>query len=51
MRLERANSLLQRFLERAPDGHHFADRFHLRAKGGVRAWKFLELPFGNFTTT
>jgi len=46
--LERANALLQRFLERAANGHDFADGFHLRAQRGIRAVKFLELPFRNF---
>ena len=47
-RLQRANSLLQRFLEGSAKRHDFADRFHLRSERAVRAGKFLELPFGNF---
>ena len=46
--LERANALAQRFLKGAADGHHFADRFHLRGERGVAAGKFFELPLGNF---
>ena len=45
---ERAPGLHQRFLEGAADGHHFADRFHLRPERVVGAGKFLELPLGNF---
>ena len=32
---ERAQAFLQAFLERAPDGHRFADAFHLRGERGV----------------
>ena len=46
-RLERADALLQRFPERPADGHHLADRLHLRAQRGFRAGKLLELPLGN----
>ncbi len=48
VRLERANAFLQRFFERAADGHDFADGLHLRAERGVGAGKFLELPLRNF---
>jgi hypothetical protein len=47
-RLERADRFAQRLLERAADGHHFADGLHLRGEGGVAAGKFLELKLGNF---
>jgi hypothetical protein len=33
---------LQAFLERAPDGHRFADAFHLRGERGVGLREFLE---------
>ena len=33
---------MQAFLERAPDGHRFADAFHLRGERGVGMRKFLE---------
>ena len=48
MRFERPNAFLERFLERPPDGHHFADRLHLCAQSGVRSGEFLELPFRDF---
>ena len=44
---ERAPGLHQRFLEGAADGHHFADRLHLRAQRFVGAGKLFELPLGN----
>ena len=47
-RLERADALAERFLECAADGHHFADRFHLRGERGIGAREFLELPLRNF---
>ncbi len=47
-RLQRANALLQRFFEGPANGHHFADRFHLRSESAVSAGKLFELPFGNF---
>ena len=47
-RLQRANSLLQRFLESPADGHDFTDGFHLRSERAVRAGKLFELPLGNF---
>ena len=40
--LQRAEAFLQAFLERAPDGHGFADAFHLRGERGVGLRKFLE---------
>ena len=40
--LQRAQAFLQAFLERAPDGHRFADAFHLRGERGVGLRKFLE---------
>ena len=40
--LERAQRLLQRFLERAADGHRFADAFHLRGQRRVGLREFLE---------
>src|ERR1700758_1052881 len=45
--IERTHALEQRLFERAADGHHFANRFHLRAEAFVGARKFLELPLGN----
>ena len=45
--VERAHALQQRFFESAADGHHFADRFHLRAQALVGAGKFFELPLRN----
>ena len=39
---EAAQRLLQRFLEGAPDRHHFADRFHLRRKAVVGLLEFFE---------
>jgi hypothetical protein len=33
---------LQAFLERAPDGHRFADAFHLRGERGIGLRKFLK---------
>ena len=48
MRLKRPNAFLERFLERPPDGHYFADRLHLCAQSGVRSGEFLELPFRYF---
>ena len=40
--LQRAQAFLQAFLERAPDGHRFADAFHLRGERGVGLREFLE---------
>ncbi len=40
--LEAAQRLLQRFLEGPPDGHGFADRFHLRAETRLGLGKLLE---------
>jgi hypothetical protein len=40
--LQRAQAFLQAFLERAADGHRFADAFHLRGERGVGLRKFLE---------
>ena len=40
--LQRAQAFLQAFLERAPDGHRFADTFHLRGERGVGLREFLE---------
>jgi hypothetical protein len=37
-----AQAFLQAFLERAPDGHRFADAFHLRGERGVGLLEFLE---------
>ena len=36
--LQRAQAFLQAFLERAADGHRFADAFHLRGERGVGLW-------------
>ena len=36
--------LAKSLFERAADGHHFADRLHLRAEHGFGAGEFLELP-------
>src|SRR5690348_79171 len=43
-RFERANTLAERFLKRAADGHDFAHRFHLGPKHSIGAWKLFELP-------
>jgi hypothetical protein len=40
--LQRAQAFLQAFLECAPDGHGFADAFHLRGERGVGLREFLE---------
>ena len=40
--LEPAQCLLQRFLEGAADGHHFADRLHLRGQPVVGLLEFFE---------
>ena len=48
VRLKRTNSLLQGFFEGAANGHHFADRFHLRAESAIGAGELFELPFRNF---
>ena len=40
--LQRAQTFLQAFLERAVDGHRFADAFHLRGERGVGLREFLE---------
>src|SRR5258706_11625608 len=40
--LQRAQAFLQALLERATDGHRFADAFHLRGERGVGLRKFLE---------
>ena len=45
---EAANAFAEGFLERASDGHDFADGLHLRAERGVRAGEFFECPFWNF---
>ena len=37
-----AQGFLERFLEGAADGHHFADRFHLRRQSAVGCGEFLE---------
>ena len=39
---QRAQRLLQTFLERAPDRHRLADRFHRRGQDRLGAGKFLE---------
>src|ERR1051325_9192317 len=43
-RLQRTNGFEQRFLERPPDGHHFADRLHLWTQVLVGAGKLFKLP-------
>ena len=40
--LQRAEILLKAFLERTPNGHCFADAFHLRGERGVSLREFLE---------
>src|SRR5579864_5434739 len=45
--IERTHAFEQRLFERAADGHHLANRFHLRPEAFVGARKFLELPLGN----
>ena len=42
--LERAQGLVERLLERAPDPHGLAHRFHLRGEPLVVAREFLEIP-------
>ncbi len=42
------DGFVERFGEGAPQGHHFADRFHLRAQLSADAGKFLERPARNF---
>jgi hypothetical protein len=42
--LQRAQRLLQRLRERAPDRHRLADRLHLRAEDPGRAGQLLERP-------
>ena len=39
---QRADRFLQRLLERAPDAHGLADRFHLRGKRAVRGREFFK---------
>ena len=46
--IERADTLHQSLLEGTADGHHLADRLHLRAEVFVSSGEFLELPLGNF---
>ena len=46
--LQRAQAFLQAFLERAADGHRFADAFHLRGERGVGLREFLEGEAGDF---
>ena len=46
-RFERTQSFEQRFLERAADRHHFADRLHLRAEHVFRFAKLFEVPLRN----
>ena len=38
----------QSFFECAANGHHLADRFHLRTKAFIGSGEFLELPLRNF---
>ena len=45
--IERPDPFHQRFLEGAPDGHDFADGFHLGTQRIVGAGEFLELPLRN----
>ena len=47
-RLQRAQRLLQAFLERAADRHGFADRFHRGGEHGSGAGEFLEGKARNF---
>ena len=42
-----AHTLLQRLLERAANGHHLADRFHLRSQLPVNAGELLKRPAGD----
>jgi len=46
--LAQAQAFLQAFLERAADGHGFADAFHLRGERGVGLREFLEGKARNF---
>src|SRR5262249_13484004 len=43
-RFEAAERLLERFLERAADGHRFADRLHLRGQSRVGVGELFEGP-------
>ena len=49
--LQRTQRLAQRLLERPPDGHDLADRFHLRAELGVRPGNFSNAKRGTLVTT
>ena len=42
MNRQREQAFLQAFLERATDGHRFADAFHLRGERGIGLREFLE---------
>ena len=44
---EAAHALCERLLERAADGHHLADRLHLRSEHRLGAGEFFELPARN----
>jgi hypothetical protein len=49
--LQRAQALLQAFLERAANGHRFADAFHLRDEPGVGLGNFSKAKRGILVTT
>jgi hypothetical protein len=49
--LERAHRLLQRLLERPPDGHRLADRLHLRPRTSVACGNFSNVKRGILVTT
>ena len=44
---KRAQRLHQRFFEGAANGHHFADRLHLRTEVFIRSGEFFKLPLRN----
>ena len=46
--IQRLQPFEQRFLERAPNRHHFADALHLRSQCWVNAGELLERPAGDF---
>jgi hypothetical protein len=49
--LQAAQGFLQRLLKGAPDGHHFADRFHLRGQARVGLGNFSKAKRGTLVTT
>ncbi len=49
--LQRPDGLLEGFLERPADRHHFTDRFHLRRQRPVGLGELLEVPAGELHDT